>query len=174
MSKSRRKFLKNSLLLAVGGMVGIPVLKSFSAPLNKEDQSILSFGGNTFTLPQLPYAYDALEPAIDKMTMEIHHSKHHQAYVDNLNKALNEKDSAGKSLEEILKKISKQSVAVRNNGGGHWNHSFFWKIMKPGGGKPEGKLADAINSNFNSFEEFKTKFNEAAKSRVGCGGGGFV
>lgn len=121
-----------------------------------------------FTLPQLPYAYNALEPHIDAQTMEIHHSKHHQAYVTNLNKALEGKPE--ESIEEICKNISKYPMPVRNNGGGHFNHSLFWTIMKPnGGGEPSGKLADAINSAFGSFADFKTKFAEAGATRFGSG-----
>jgi len=100
-----------------------------------------------FELPPLPYAYDALEPYIDKMTMEIHHDKHHQAYVTNLNKAVEGTEMEGKSLEDLIANISKYPIAVRNNGGGHWNHSMFWTLMKKGGGgEPTGALADAIKS----------------------------
>ena len=99
-----------------------------------------------FTLPALPYATDALEPHIDSRTMEIHHGKHHQAYVDNLNKAIAGTENENKSLEELVANAGSISAAVRNNGGGHWNHSFFWEILSPAGGKPEGKLAEAINS----------------------------
>ncbi|MBK7498018.1 MAG: superoxide dismutase [Ignavibacteriales bacterium] len=123
-----------------------------------------------FELPQLPYTYDALEPYIDKMTMEIHHSKHHNAYVTNLNKALEGTEHEGKSMEEMFAMMSKLPAAVRNNGGGHWNHSLFWTLMKQnGGGKPTGKIADAINSAFGSFDEFKTKFSTAAATRFGSG-----
>ncbi len=121
-----------------------------------------------FTLPQLPYAYNALEPHIDAQTMEIHHSKHHNAYVTNLSKALEGKPE--ESIEEICKNISKYPMAVRNNGGGHFNHSLFWTIMKPnGGGEPTGKLAEAINSAFGTFADFKTKFAEAGATRFGSG-----
>src|SRR5512141_587800 len=107
-----------------------------------------------FTLPALPYAPDALEPHIDKMTMEIHHGKHHQAYVDNLNKAIAGTDAEKLSIEDIVKNISKYPMAVRNNGGGHYNHSLFWAILSPnGGGQPSGDLAQAINSTFGSFDE---------------------
>ena len=111
-----------------------------------------------FELPKLPYAYDALEPSIDKMTMEIHHTKHHNTYVTKLNGAVEGTDLEGKSLDDLITNVSKHSAAVRNNGGGHFNHTLFWTVMGPGGGKPEGALADAINSSFNSFDEFKTKF----------------
>ncbi len=123
-----------------------------------------------FTLPALPYATDALEPHIDKLTMEIHHGKHHQAYVTNLNKALDGKPEADWSIDEIVKNISKFPPAVRNNGGGHYNHSLFWTILGPGaGGEPTGALADAINSTFGSFADFKTKVNEAGATRFGSG-----
>jgi Fe-Mn family superoxide dismutase len=123
-----------------------------------------------FTLPNLPYAHNALEPHIDATTMQIHHGKHHQAYVDNLNKAIAGTPNENKSLEEIVKVAGTISPAVRNNGGGHWNHSFFWEIMAPGaGGAPSGKVADAINSAFGSFDSFKEKFNNAAMTRFGSG-----
>lgn len=123
-----------------------------------------------FTLPALPYAYDALEPHIDAKTMEIHHGKHHQAYVDNLNKALAGTPNENKSLEEIVKIAGSISPAVRNNGGGHWNHSFFWQILGPnGGGQPSGKLADAINSAFGSLDGLKEKLNNAGMTRFGSG-----
>src|SRR5580698_9350623 len=107
-----------------------------------------------FTLPALPYATDALEPHIDKMTIEIHHGKHHQAYVDNLNKALDGKPEANSSLEDLMANISKQPMPVRNNGGGQYNHSLFWKLLaKPGtGGQPSGALGDAINKAFGSLD----------------------
>lgn len=123
-----------------------------------------------FELPALPYATDALEPHIDKQTMEIHHGKHHQAYVTNLNKALEGKPEAGQSIEEIVKNISKFPAAVRNNGGGHYNHSLFWEVIGPNkGGEPTGELAEAINAAFGSFADFKTKFAEAGATRFGSG-----
>jgi Fe-Mn family superoxide dismutase len=123
-----------------------------------------------FTLPALPYALNALEPHIDARTMEIHHGKHHNAYVTNLNTAVAGKPEEHLSIEEICASISKYPAAVRNNGGGHYNHSLFWTIMGPNaGGTPNGKLADAISSAFGSFDEFKTKFNAAATGRFGSG-----
>lgn len=123
-----------------------------------------------FELPALPYAHDALEPYVDKMTMEIHHGKHHAGYVNNLNKAVEGTALEGKSLEELLKSVSKHPAAVRNNGGGHFNHSLFWTVMKKGGGgKPAGDLANAINSTFSSFDEFKKLFSNAAATRFGSG-----
>jgi len=123
-----------------------------------------------FELPALHYATDALEPHIDKMTMEIHHDKHHQAYVTNLNKALEGKPEANSSIEEIVKNISKYPAAVRNNGGGHYNHSLFWNVLGPNkGGEPTGDLAKAINETFGSFADLKTKLQEAGATRFGSG-----
>lgn len=123
-----------------------------------------------FTLPPLPYAYEALEPHIDTLTMQIHHDKHHQAYVDNLNKAIAGTENENKSIEEIVAKAGSISPAVRNNGGGHWNHSFFWdSLAANAGGAPSGKLAEAINSAFGSFDAFKEKFAAAGMTRFGSG-----
>lgn len=123
-----------------------------------------------FTLPALPYAHDALEPHIDALTMQIHHGKHHQAYVDNLNKAIAGTPHENKSLEELVKAAGTISPAVRNNGGGHWNHSFFWELLAPNaGGAPTGALAAAINDVFGSFDSFKEKFNTAGTTRFGSG-----
>jgi len=123
-----------------------------------------------FELPALPYAHDALEPYVDKQTMEIHHGKHHAGYVSKLNAAVEGTDLEGKSLEELMQNVSKHSTAVRNNGGGHFNHSLFWTVMKNGGGgKPAGDLAAAIDSAFRSFDEFKTQFSNAAATRFGSG-----
>ena len=122
-----------------------------------------------FTLPPLPYAYNALEPHIDEKTMQIHHDKHHQAYVDNLNKAIAGTEHENKSLEELVASAGKISPAVRNNGGGHWNHSFFWEILRAGGGQPSGKLADAINAGFGSLDALKEKVNTAGATRFGSG-----
>lgn len=123
-----------------------------------------------FELPALPYAHNALEPHVDSMTMEIHHGKHHAAYVNNLNAALTGTENEGKSLESLMANISKLPAAVRNNGGGHYNHSLFWTIMSPnGGGAPKGELAAAIDSTFGSFNAFKEKFASAAATRFGSG-----
>ena len=123
-----------------------------------------------FELPKLPYAYNALEPHIDALTMEIHHSKHHQAYVTNVNAAIAGSDTEKLSIEEICKNISKYPMPVRNNGGGHFNHSLFWSIMAPNaGGEPTGELAAAINSAFGSFAEFKTLFSTSGTTRFGSG-----
>jgi Fe-Mn family superoxide dismutase len=123
-----------------------------------------------FTLPPLPYAHEALEPHIDKETMQIHHGKHHQAYVDNLNKAIAGGEHENKSLEELVKNAGTISPAVRNNGGGHWNHTFFWESLAANaGGQPSGKIADAIKEAFGSFDAFKEKFNAAGATRFGSG-----
>jgi len=123
-----------------------------------------------FTLPELPYAFNALEPHIDGRTMEIHHGKHHNAYVTNLNNAVAGKPEESLSIEDICKNISKYPVAVRNNGGGHFNHSLFWTILGPNaGGAPSGAVGDAIKGAFGSFDEFKTKFAAAGAGRFGSG-----
>ncbi len=123
-----------------------------------------------FTLAALPYAYEALEPHIDTLTMQIHHDKHHQAYVDNLNKAVAGTDNETKSLEELVAKAGSISPAVRNNGGGHWNHTFFWESLAGNAaGKPSGKLAEAIDAAFGSFDAFKEKFSQAGMTRFGSG-----
>ncbi len=123
-----------------------------------------------FTLAPLPYANDALEPHFDAKTMEIHHDKHHQAYVTNLNNAVEGTENAGKSLEELVASAGAISPAVRNNGGGHWNHTFFWNTISPkGGGSPKGDLAKAIDAKFGSFDAFKEEFKKAATSRFGSG-----
>lgn len=122
-----------------------------------------------FELPELPYAHDALEPHIDTKTMEIHHGKHHNAYVTNLNNAIAGTDLEGKSLEELLASHT-DNAAVRNNGGGHFNHTLFWSVLSPnGGGEPTGAVAEAINEAFGSFENFKAEFSKAAATRFGSG-----
>jgi superoxide dismutase, Fe-Mn family len=123
-----------------------------------------------FTLPNLPYDFTALEPHVDARTMEIHHGKHHAAYVNNLNAAVQGTDMEGKTLEELMAGISKLPPAVRNNGGGHWNHSMFWEIMAPNaGGEPSGDLASKIVKNFGSFDEMKKLFAQAGATRFGSG-----
>ena len=124
----------------------------------------------TFKLPELPYPKNALEPYIDEKTMEIHHTKHHNTYVTKLNEAVEKENIDTTSIEEICKNVSKYSKAVRNNGGGHYNHTFFWNIISPNaGGEPTGELADAIKNTFGSFEEFKKKFEQEAINRFGSG-----
>lgn len=123
-----------------------------------------------FTLDPLPYPHDALEPHIDTLTMQIHHGKHHQAYVDNLNKAIAGTEHEGKSLEWLVSQAGSISAAVRNNGGGHWNHRFFWESLSPrGGGVPDGALGEALTAAFGSFDAFKEKFAQAGMTRFGSG-----
>ena len=123
-----------------------------------------------FELPSLKYSYDALEPHIDSKTMEIHHGKHHAGYTNNLNNAIKDSDLEGKSIEEILSNLNLDNSAVRNNGGGFYNHCLFWDIISPsGGGEPAGALSDAISNSFGSFDDFKTLFSKAAATRFGSG-----
>lgn len=123
-----------------------------------------------FELPKLPYDFNALEPHVDARTMEIHHGKHHAAYVNNLNAALEGSEGQAEGLDDLMKNISKYPAPVRNNGGGHWNHSLFWTIMSPnGGGHPSGSLADAINSDLGGFDKFREEFTKAAATRFGSG-----
>ncbi len=166
MDKSRRSFLKKGSLLTLAGM-GTQVL---SGSLLKAMSSSESVSLNEpFLLPTLPYSYDALEPFVDTMTMEIHYSKHHKAYVDNLNKAMAE-GKINATLDELLMNASKYSPIIRNNAGGHWNHSFFWKLMRPeGGGEPDGEIVSSINEAFGSFDVFKTRLEEAGLKRFGSG-----
>jgi Fe-Mn family superoxide dismutase len=190
---TRREFIQKSVLAGIGvSLLG-------KSALNANELIIDGVGKKTYTLPFLPYPYASLEPWIDTQTMSIHHTKHHQAYVDNLNKALNEVPlppskpgdvavdlpppppgsdkillQGMPELELLLANISKEKPAVRNNAGGHWNHTFFWNVMKPAAqartpNAPTGKVADAINSAFTSFDEFKKQFTQAAKDRFGSG-----
>jgi Fe-Mn family superoxide dismutase len=170
---SRRDFLKKSAALALGSIAVSAFDNNAFATTDYIKKGKILIEGK-FTLPALPYGYDALEPSIDKLTMEIHHSKHHKAYVDNLNKALSTLENsalgASPTLNDIFKNVSTLPPAIRNNAGGHYNHSLFWTLMKPnGGGEPKEKLSAAITSNFGSFEEFKKQFNDAAMKRFGSG-----
>jgi Fe-Mn family superoxide dismutase len=162
---TRRQALKTTALVATASAV-VPGVLAQPAP---------TAASGPFTLPPLPYAFDALEPHIDVRTMEIHHDRHHKAYVDNLNKALADAPHlARKSVEDLLKDLNsipeKIRTAVRNHGGGHYNHSLFWQSMKKGGGgEPKGELAKAIEASFGNFADFKTKFTEAATKVFGSG-----
>jgi Fe-Mn family superoxide dismutase len=170
---SRRDFIKKSAMLTLGALTASSILNNAFAAGNFADDIIIDPDGGKFSLPALPYGYDALEPHIDKLTMEIHHGKHHKSYVDNLNKALEALgDNAleNHSFENLFKKIEKLPVAVRNNAGGHYNHSLFWTLMSAkGGAEPKGKLGDAIKTTFGSFDEFKKQFSDAAMKRFGSG-----
>lgn len=169
---SRRDFIKKSAVIALGTIAASAFAgKTMAAAPPESEFEFLEENGK-FTLPLLPYAYDALEPHIDKMTMEIHHSKHHQAYITNLNKAIDaDKNFSSLAIEQILAKVNSNSpAAVRNNAGGHYNHSLFWTMMKPnGGGEPSGKLAEAIKAAFTSIDEFKKQFADASLKRFGSG-----
>jgi Fe-Mn family superoxide dismutase len=164
----KRTFLKKSLLLGAAGMAaGSAFAGKITNPVKGR---LRGLEGDRFTLPELPYAYNALEPYIDAMTMEIHHSKHHAAYTANFNKAIAGTEYADMAVKDMFAKISTLPVAIRNNGGGFFNHKFFWKVMSPtGGGQPQGDLADAINRSFGSFEKFKELFSTAAATRFGSG-----
>jgi Fe-Mn family superoxide dismutase len=170
----RRTFIQTAAAGLGGAVLGAgdarPALANPGAPhgLSRHD-TLQETTTMPFTLPELPYKHDALEPHIDKMTMEIHHGKHHNAYVTNLNKAVEGTDMASKSLEDLMAAISKAPAAVRNNGGGHYNHSLFWKAMKPGGGSPSGDLASAIDRDFGSLDKFKEGLAAAGAGRFGSG-----
>jgi Fe-Mn family superoxide dismutase len=174
---SRRDFIKKSAALVIGTITASSILNQAFAGNTSEEHNFSPLDGGKYTLPALPYAYDALEPHIDKMTMEIHHSKHHQAYVDNMNKALQAADGnvlgSPQTFENIFDKVAKLQPALRNNAGGHYNHSLFWQMMTPAKAGvenvPTGKLGDAIKTTFTSFDEFKKQFADAAMKRFGSG-----
>ena len=154
---NRKQFIST----IIGSTFAFKLSNVFSRPV---------FFDGMFTLPALPYAFDALEPHIDKMTMEIHHDRHHKAYVDNLNKAIVGTPMEKMPIEEIMKNIGKAPAVIRNNGGGHWNHSFFWNIMaSKAGGMPTGDLEKNIVATFGSFDKFKEEFAKAAVTRFGSG-----
>jgi superoxide dismutase, Fe-Mn family len=173
---NRISFLKKSL----ASVFGLTSISSFASKINFKSsyndklikltlEEVLQQKA-LFTLPALQYATDALEPHFDKLTMEIHHGKHHKAYVDNLIKAVTGTPNETLTLGEMLSKAGKMPIAVRNNGGGHWNHSFFWQCLSPANGlKPQGKLVEAIDKTFGSFDKFKEEFTKAAASRFGSG-----
>ncbi len=161
----KRSFIKSGLA-GIGGLFAYPLFanKGVRRFLHAKDQP------KQFKLPDLPYSYDALEPHIDTKTMTIHHSMHHAGYTERFNKAVLEAGITGKNAVQILKEVSKYPVSVRNNGGGFVNHRLYWKVISPnGGGKPKGDLANAINRDFGSFESFKDKFSNAAKTQFGSG-----
>lgn len=159
----KREFLK------VAGLAGLAAMADPKGLFAAENKKTLLAEKAPFTLPALSYATDALEPYIDKMTMEIHHDKHHAAYVKNLNDALKGSPLAGQNLEQILAKVTAKEAAIRNNGGGHYNHSLFWTLLSPQKTTPSAKISTAINAAFGSFEAFQTKFNDAAKTQFGSG-----
>ncbi len=174
MENNRRDFIKKTAALALGTIAATSAGNKALAATQFLEKEIIVPEGGKFSLPKLSYEYDALEPHIDKLTMEIHYSKHHQAYVTNLNKAfetLDAKTAATLSdLDDIFANVDKLPPAIRNNAGGHYNHTFFWRVMKPkAGGIPTGKLAEAISASFGSFDSFKKEFTDVALKRFGSG-----
>jgi len=167
MKTSRRNFIESSLKSAVLATIGTPlVIKSASAYTSEHTHTTAL----QFSQVKLPYAYNALEPNIDATTMEIHYSKHHAAYVKNVNEAIAAENISYASEKDFFANASKLSPKAKNNGGGVWNHNFFWEVMGPSaGGTPSGKIADAINGSFSSFEKFKEQFTAAAMGRFGSG-----
>jgi superoxide dismutase, Fe-Mn family len=165
MNTTRRKFIETTMKASIIGTLVSPVIGSAKSITTPAEFS------NAFTFSQikLPYEYKALEPSIDAMTMEIHYSKHHAAYVKNVNEALTADKIVLSSEKEFFEKVSGLSDKIRNNGGGVWNHNFFWQVMKPNGGSPSGKIGDAINGAFGSFDKFKEQFTQAAMGRFGSG-----
>jgi superoxide dismutase, Fe-Mn family len=164
---NKRTFLKSTAALGISGIVS--KLSFLEAKAENPVFSTVIDQTAPFQLPALPYSFDALEPHIDKMTMEIHHGKHHAAYVTNLNKAVEGTDLAKLKLEDILKNAGKHPAAVRNNGGGHYNHSMFWNLLSAKGGTPTPEVAAAITKKFGSFDKFKDEFSKAGKDRFGSG-----
>jgi len=166
---NKRTFLKTGLW-GMGGILAAPLIsRAGTTSIEPAMENNVAQAGK-FELPPLPFAYNALEPHIDAQTMEIHHSRHHAAYVNNLNNALQGTGGADRSLDSIMKSVSTFPVAVRNNGGGHFNHNLFWDVMSPaGGGLPAGELLAAINGSFGSFEKFRELFSTAAATRFGSG-----
>ena len=163
----KRTFLKTSALLGAGTLVG-----SNGFAVGKSgiiDAFTASSEGDEFILPALPYGYDALEPYIDTLTMQIHHDKHHAAYTKNLNAEVTANKLQGKKIEDLIMNVSKYSLAIRNNGGGYFNHSFFWETLAPKGGNPQGTLSDAIIKDFGSFQNFKDELSKKAMSVFGSG-----
>lgn len=159
---SRRKFMSASL--KAGALsVALPIAA------HAEKLSILNAPAFEFTQVKLPYEYAALEPHIDAMTMEIHYSKHHATYIKTVNELIASEKISAANEKDFFAKASKLSPKAKNNGGGAWNHNFFWEVMKPNGGNPAGKIADAINGSFGSFDKFKEQFTDAAKNRFGSG-----
>lgn len=160
---SRRKFVATSLKASA-------ITAAMPLVANAENISIFNASALTFSQVKLPYAYDALEPHIDAMTMEIHYTKHHAAYIKNVNDAIAADKITAANEKEFFANASKLSAKARNNGGGAWNHNFFWEVMKPnGGGTPSGKIGEAINGAFGSFQAFKDQFSTAGKDRFGSG-----
>jgi Fe-Mn family superoxide dismutase len=166
MKTSRRKFIQSSLKAAAATASGLSLL---SNPARAFSRTGIIAEGISFSQIQLPYAYNALEPSIDAQTMEIHYTKHHAAYVKNVNEAIAAEKISFSSENDFFANASKLSAKAKNNGGGVWNHNFFWQVMKPGSPAPSGKLLDAINGAFGSLDKFKEQFTQAAMTRFGSG-----
>jgi superoxide dismutase, Fe-Mn family len=164
MKTTRRNFIEKTLKAAVLTSVGVPLLTR-----KLHAQELTNGSALQFSQVPLPYSYGALEPYIDAQTMEIHYSKHHTAYIKNANDAISAEKISYGSEKEFFANVSNLSAKARNNGGGVWNHNFFWQVMKPNGGTPSGKIAEAINGSFGSFEKFKEQFTQAAMTRFGSG-----
>lgn len=174
MKTSRRKFIEDSLKATIITSLGSPVILHAATGHNPAQLSQVSNAESSaaplqFSQVPLPYANNALEPSIDATTMEIHYTKHHTAYIKNVNEAITAEKITFPSEKDFFANASKLSPKARNNGGGAWNHNFFWQIMKPNGGSPTGKVAEAINSSFGSFDKFKEQFTQAAMTRFGSG-----
>jgi len=176
MKKSnRRTFVKTTVKAGIIGSVGLPVFIHAACSTKSNEVAESETDNNqasAFSVTQikLPYTYDALEPYIDAATMDIHYNRHHAAYIKNCNEAIAEEKISASTEEEFLNNISNYSAKARNNGGGAWNHNFFWNVMKAGGNSsPDGKLLEAINNAFGSFDEFKSQFTQAAMTRFGSG-----
>ena len=166
MKTSRRQFVANSLKAALATTVGVPLMTSHA----HAKAQVYSSAALTFSQIKLPYAFNALEPHIDAQTMEIHYTRHHTSYIKNVNDAIAAESISFSSEKDFFKNAASLSAKAKNNGGGAWNHNFFWQVMKPGsGGKPSGKTAEAIQNAFGSFEKFKEQFTQAAMSRFGSG-----
>ncbi len=171
MNTTRRKFIQNTLKATAITSISSPIISNAATSLlspttDVEDSTLYAL---TFSQIKLPYAHNALEPHIDATTMDIHYSKHHGAYIKNVNDAIAAEKITYTSEKDFFANVSKLSAKARNNGGGAWNHNFFWQVMTPGGGTPTGKISDAINGAFGSYDKFKELFAQAAMSRFGSG-----
>lgn len=169
MKTSRRNFIETSLKAAVVSGVGTSFIVEQAHAMAVENSARPVADAFQFSQVALPYAYNALEPHIDAQTMEIHYTKHHTAYIKNVNEAIAAEKISYTSEKDFFSNVSKLSAKARNNGGGAWNHNFFWQVMKPGSAGPQGKIADAINTAFGSFDKFKEQFAQAGATRFGSG-----
>jgi Fe-Mn family superoxide dismutase len=169
MKTSRRDFIGKAFKAAVITTVGAPLVIQEVTATGITKSGILAANALQFSQVTLPYAFNALEPSIDAQTMEIHYGKHHAAYIKNVNEAIAAENISYGTEKEFFANVSKLSAKARNNGGGAWNHNFFWQVMKPGSSAPQGKAGEAINASFGSFEKFKEQFTQAAMTRFGSG-----